>query len=256
MIDQKQQEMVHGFSKFKTESNDIYKQEPTQKNENLAEELRRQQIQCSECYQLQQNEQCFFQQLSELKLLLQSTLNQQSQINTTQRIQNEINQFIKLNHSNIKLARIQFESSGLILQRAFIIFIKGTDKLEGGIYPFLVTYPANYPFSTIQMRTLFHFYHPHIYPEGQLCIPDINPHSKVQTSSLSDIVQSWYAILHRDINLSSLANVEVNELYDENFIKAQAKLFSFSNPIYQKWNLQAYWDQEDQDNQGQHIVQF
>lgn len=61
----------------------------------------------------------------------------------------------------------------------FLVIIKGEGILEGGYYSFLLKFPHDYPFSTIEFRTFLPLKHPHIYGNAILCIPTIDPFLKI-----------------------------------------------------------------------------
>lgn len=44
------------------------------------------------------------------------------------------------------------------------IYGKKETPYEGGIYPFVIRFPENYPFATPTFKSLLPIKHPHIYP--------------------------------------------------------------------------------------------
>ncbi|CAK84060.1 unnamed protein product (macronuclear) [Paramecium tetraurelia] len=163
---------------------------------------------------------------------------------TQTRIANELKEFNSQKLDHIKVYRLKFDDC--LLSNILIILMKGQvgTPYEGGIYSFILKFPENFPFATPEFRALLPIKHPHIYPNLRLCTPTINEYYEIQQYSLLELLQSWYAILHREPNKFSLANCEAAEQYTDEFIKLQAEFSSMENPVMKLFKIQDHDEEE------------
>ncbi|CAD8170010.1 unnamed protein product [Paramecium octaurelia] len=163
---------------------------------------------------------------------------------TQTRIANELKEFNSQKLDHIKVYRLKFDDC--LLSHILIILMKGKEgtPYEGGIYSFILKFPENFPFAAPEFRALLPIKHPHIYPNLRLCTPTINEYYEIQQYSLLELLQSWYAILHREPNKFSLANCEAAEQYNDEFIKLQAIFSSTENPVMKLFKIQEHDEDE------------
>lgn len=139
-----------------------------------------------------------------------------SNTQATARLAKEVKDFHKHPVQGLK---VELENDDLFKWTVFIAGPDGT-PYEGGIFKSEMTFPDDYPNSPPKLKVLSQFWHPNVYPDGNVCISILHTPDPMNPQESAD--ETWRPIhtgesvlvsvlsMLSDPNYSSPANVDAS----------------------------------------------
>ena len=131
----------------------------------------------------------------------------------TSRIANELEEVRAASFLEV----IECAPKGITRTDKWVLWVPGKQHTpwDGANIPVVITFPADYPRSAPLIQFEGEFKHVHVYKGGSICMPLLEQAYWKAKTTMVDIIQRVYTLLHQEINPYSPANSDLFRLSQE-----------------------------------------